>query len=140
MTRRAETLRAPHGHTVPSTRRHQAKGRTVRRAITWRDPEGRQRAQTHANYPDEQARQPGFDDPRSQERLVAAGAEQESLREATKPWWTDRRAAPRSDRSTQLRPRPRRHLLHVGVSPIHDTDPALVLALQAADRRSLSRF
>jgi hypothetical protein len=115
-----------------SIHRRERSNRKMVYQVTWRDPGGRQRAETFASRRAAERRDREIQELRWQGRLDAADAGTEPLRTAAESWWADH-AEPNLAANT-LRGYAHvldRHLLpRVGDTPIRDIDPARVVDLQ----------
>jgi len=120
-------------------------GRRTVWQVTWRDPDGRQRAESYPTRRLAEARDSQLRDLRWQGKLDEADAGAEPLYDAADAWWTDH-VEPNLARSTILSYVHvlDHHLLpRLGETPIRDISPARVVALQrdhtrgadVADRR-----
>jgi len=115
-----------------SVHRRERAGRRTAWQVTWRDPDGRQRAETYPTRRLAEARERELRDLRWQGKLDEADAGAEPLYDAADAWWTDH-VEPNLARSTIL------SYVHVldchllprlGETPIRDIAPARVVALQ----------
>ncbi len=118
-------------------RRKRASGHTVWQ-VTWRDLDGRQRAETYPTRRQAEQRDRELRELKWQDQIETADAGREPLREAADAWWTDHvepNLAPNTVQSYA-------HVLDVhllprlGDTPIRDIDPARVIALQGQLRAS----
>ena len=101
--------------------------------VTWRDPDGRQRAQTFATRREAEQRDRELEDLRWDDRIDHADAGREPLRDTTEVWWAEHvetRLAPQTI-INYARALDRHLLPRLGDEPIREITPARVLALQA---------
>lgn len=106
--------------------------------VTWRDADGRQRAESHATRRAADARDHEIRDLKSRGKVERADAGCESLHAATEAWWADH-VEPTLARNTitSYAHILDRHLLpRLGDTPLRDIDPAAVVTLQRDLRAS----
>jgi integrase len=105
--------------------------------VTWRDQDGRQRAETYPDRRSAERRDAEIADLRWDGRLQVVDAGSEPLRDAAEEWWTDH-VDPTLAQSTK---ESYAHVLDVhllprlGDVPLRDIDPARVIELQRELRR-----
>src|SRR5215208_5944717 len=105
--------------------------------VTWRDHEGRQRAETYTDRRSAERRNAEIADLRWEGRLNVVDAGTEPLRDAAEEWWTDH-VEPSLAQSTK---ESYAHVLdvhllpHLGDVPLRDIDPGRVIELQRELRR-----
>jgi len=129
--------RRPLANAMSVHRRKRANGHVVWQ-VTWRDPEGHQRAESYPTRRKAELRDHELRELRWEDQIEVADAGRESLREAADAWWTDH-VEPNLARNTVLSYALVLdvHLLpRLGDIPIREIDPARVITLQGQLRAS----